>query len=499
MPDARAGDEDERRDPARAERPSPERAWRERASEEDPGELDRGDVRGAGRTPSRTQSSPITNETRAPVGTIRCMEPRAAIALIAQFEWPIEWPDRSELLRYAGVWAGVWLGVLVAAWLADFIAVRVIVRFVRAIVSKTSTTIDDIFVEHKVLQRLTRVVPALVVHSAAPLLFPEGNAGVEVVQRLANAWMIIAVARSADVFLDALVTIGQRSEGTRDKPIRSYVQVAKILLWMATGILTVAVLMDKSPWALLTGLGAMTAIILLVFKDSILGFVASIQIATNDLVRVGDWISMERYGADGDVIDIGLYSVKVQNWDKTVSAIPTKAFTSDSFKNWRGMTESGGRRIKRALSIDMGSVRFLDEEDIARLSKLDVLSESISGRAAEVATWNEQRGIDTTELANGRRLTNLGSFRAYLDAYLSAHPDISDEMTFLVRQLAPGPEGLPIEIYVFSTEQRWVQYEGIIGDIFDHLIASLPTFGLRPFQRPTGADLSALAAATDSR
>ena len=419
------------------------------------------------------------------------MTPHAAIAQLALYEWP----ETEVVLRFGGIW----LGVFFAAFVAGLIASLVIVRLVRTVVSKTRTKVDDVFVEHEVMQRLARVVPALVIHSAAPLLFPEGSSYVEMVQRLANVWMILAAGRALDAFLDALVTLGQRAESTRDKPIRSYVQVAKILLWLAVGILTVAVLMGKSPWALLTGLGAMTAIILLVFKDSILGFVASIQIATNDLVRVGDWISMERYGADGDVIDIGLHTVKVQNWDKTVSAIPTKAFMSDSFKNWRGMTESGGRRIKRALSIDMGSVRFLDEEDIARLTKLEVLSDSIAGRAAEVTSWNEERGVDTTELANGRRLTNLGSFRAYLDAFLSAHPDISDEMTFLVRQLAPGPEGLPIEIYVFSKEQRWVQYEGIIGDIFDHVIASLPTFGLRPFQRPTGADLAALAAATGGR
>lgn len=419
------------------------------------------------------------------------MPPHTAFAQLALYEWP----ETEVLLRFGGIW----LGVFFTAFVAGLIASLVIVRLVRTVVSKTRTKVDDVFVEHEVMQRLARVVPALVIHSAAPLLFPEGSSYVEMVQRLANVWMILAAGRALDAFLDALVTLGQRAESTRDKPIRSYVQVAKILLWLAVGILTVAVLMGKSPWALLTGLGAMTAIILLVFKDSILGFVASIQIATNDLVRVGDWISMERYGADGDVIDIGLHTVKVQNWDKTVSAIPTKAFMSDSFKNWRGMTESGGRRIKRALSIDMGSVRFLDEEDIARLTKLKVMSESIAGRAAEVASWNQQHGVDTTELANGRRLTNLGTFRAYLDAYLSAHPDISDEMTFLVRQLAPGPEGLPIEIYVFSKEQRWVQYEGIIGDIFDHVIASLPTFGLRPFQRPTGADLTALASAVGSR
>lgn len=431
-----------------------------------------------------------TRDNRAQGGRIAHMKlPALALALpLAQESSGFEWPDPDTLLHFGAIWAGV----ILAAVVADLIAISVVIRGVRSIVSRTKTQADDILIEHKVLQRLAGVIPALVVHSAAPLMFPEGSEYVEVVRRVANLAMILAVTRSASGFLDGLIALGKRAESTKDKPIRSYVQVAKILLWLGAGIFAVAVAMDKSPWALLGGLGAMTAIILLVFKDSILGFVASIQIATNDLVRPGDWIAMERYGADGNVIDIGLHTVKVQNWDKTVSAIPTPAFLSDTFKNWRGMTESGGRRIKRSLSIDMRSVRFLNNDDLERLGKVELLKGYLAERTGEVAQWNEERSVDTSELANGRRLTNLGTLRAYLNAYLAAHPQISGEMTFLVRQLAPGPEGLPIEVYVFSEEQRWVQYEGIIGDLFDHLLAALPTFDLRPFQRPTGADLEGL-------
>ena len=392
---------------------------------------------------------------------------------------------------------GIWVGVILAAWLANLIAKRVLVRAVRALIARTRATWDDVLVEHEVFEKLSHIAPALVFYAAAPILFPvPGTDGLaEIIQRVANVWMTLAGARAVNALLDGLIALGRRSEGTREKPIRSYVQVAKIILWLAAGILVVAILMEKSPWALLTGLGAMTAILLLVFKDSILGFVASVQIASNDLVRVGDWIEMPRYGADGDVVDIGLHSVKVQNWDKTVSTIPTRSFMDESFKNWRGMTESGGRRIKRSLAIDMTSVRFLEAADFARLEKIQLLREYLRTRREAVADWNEERDVDSTCLANGRRLTNLGTLRAYLSAYLDAHEDIRDDMTFLVRQLAPGPEGLPLELYVFSGEQRWVQFEGIIADIFDHLLAVLHEFDLRPYQRPTGADLTALAPA----
>lgn len=401
-------------------------------------------------------------------------------------EFPVQYPDIVRI-------GGGWVGVLVGAWLADFIAKRVLVKAVRALIQRTDAKWDDVLIEHKVFERLAHVAPAVILHLAAPLLFEEGSPYVEFVRRFANVWIIVATARALDALLNSFVTIGRRTESTKDKPIRSYVQVAKIVLWAAALILLVAMILNKSPWALLTGLGAMTAILILVFKDSILGFVASIQIAANDMVRVGDWIAMDTYGADGDVIDIGLHTVKVQNWDKTVSTIPTPAFMSDSFKNWRGMTESGGRRIKRSLNIDMTSVRFLNTEDLERLGRVKLLTNYLTSRASEIEQANAEAGVDFASPVNGRRMTNLGTLRAYMASYLASLPDISTSMTFLVRQLAPTTEGIPIEIYVFSREQRWIQYEGLIGDVFDHLLAILPEFDLRPFQRPSGSDFRSLS------
>ena len=265
-------------------------------------------------------------------------------------------------------------------------------------------------------------------------------------------------------------------------------QLGKILLWLVVGILVVAKLLDKDPTSLLTGLGALMTVILLVFKDSILGFVASLQLTRDDLVRKGDWIEVPGYGADGDVLEVTLHAVKVQNWDKTIVTVPTPAMITGGFKNWRGMSESGGRRIKRALSLDMTSVCFLDEELLVRLKKVEYIQQYLDEKVTEVQGWNAEKMVDESSLVNGRRLTNLGTFRAYLELYLRNHPQISQTMTFLVRQLPPSADGIPIQIYVFSKEQRWAEYEAIIGDIFDHILAVLPEFNLRIFQAPSGAD-----------
>lgn len=438
-------------------------------------------------TPPASPLPPATRRLRAATFALSAL----AIALLTgasaapPSELPVQFPD---ILRIGGGW----VGVLAGAWLADFVAKRILVKAVRALIQRTDAKWDDVLIEHRVFERLAHVAPAVVLHASAPLLFEDGSSSVEFVRRFANVWIILATARALDALLNSLVTLGRRTESTKDKPVRSYVQVAKIVLWATALILLVATILDRSPWALLTGLGAMTAILILVFKDSILGFVASIQIAANDMVRVGDWISMDTYGADGDVIDIGLHTVKVQNWDKTVSTIPTPAFMSDSFKNWRGMTESGGRRIKRSLSIDMTSVRFLRAEDLERLGRVELLKNYLGARASEIVEFNEKASVDASSPANGRCMTNLGTLRAYMAAYLASLPNISTSMTFLVRQLAPTTEGIPIEIYVFSREQRWVQYEALIGDIFDHLLAVLPEFDIRPFQKPSGTDFRSL-------
>ena len=383
-----------------------------------------------------------------------------------------------------------WGGVILLAFFSNWVAKRVILRGLRAVAKKTSSQWDDVMVERKVFERLSQLAPALVVYLSAPVLFraEADAAAVDYLRRVANVWMILAGARTLHALLDSLVVIGLEQESTRTKPVRSYAQVVQLIVWVSAGILSVAVLMEKSPSALLTGLGAMTAVLLLVFRDTILGFIASLRIEANEMLRVGDWVEMPKYGADGDVTEIGLHTVKIQNWDKTITTIPTHAFMSDSFKNWRGMTESGGRRIKRSLKLDMTTVRFLGSADIERLSGIQSLRPYLETRAAEIDLWNQENGVDQSTPVNGRKLTNLGTFRAYVEAYLRQLGPIREDMTFLVRQLAPTPEGIPLELYCFSGEQRWAQYEGIMGDIFDHLLSVLAEFDLKAFQVPSGSD-----------
>lgn len=387
--------------------------------------------------------------------------------------------------------------VLLVAFVANWVAKRIIVRGLRALAKRTTSDWDDALVRHRVFTRLSQLAPALVLFAAAPVLFPGESEQLfaTALSRLANLWMVLAGAVAVSSFFDAVALILSEQPATRDKPIRSYVQVAKIVLWLAVAILAVATLMNKNPWTLLGGLGAMTAVLLLVFKDSILGFVASVRIAANDMLRIGDWVEMPKYGADGDVVDIGLHTVKIQNWDKTISMVPTHTFMTDTFKNWRGMTESGGRRIKRSLLIDMTSVRFLEEDDVERLKKISAIAPYLEQRANEVKLFNEAMEVDPSSVANGRRLTNLGTFRAYIEAYLNQLEPIRKDMTFLVRQLAPTTQGVPMEIYCFSGEQRWTFYEGILGDIFDHLLAVVSEFELRVYQQPSSEDMRAFAQA----
>ena len=390
-----------------------------------------------------------------------------------------------------------WATLIFVAWLANFISKRILLRAVRTLVDRSKAQWDDALVEHRVFHRLAHLAPAMVVYAAGPLLFPDEDqeSYQQAMQRLATAWMYFSAGRAISALLDAVVAIGEKRPSKGGKPLRSYSQVAKLVVWLMIGIVMIATLINRSPGTLLTGLGAMTAILLLVFKDTILGFVASIQIASSNMVRRGDWIEMPKYSADGDVLEIGLHQVKVQNWDKTITVIPTYAFMSDSFKNWRGMSESGGRRIKRSISIDMNSVRFLNDDDLQKLQRIKYISEYLAAKKEEVNKWNAEQKFDDSSLVNGRRLTNLGTFRNYLESYLRNHSEIRKDMTFLVRQLEAGKDGLPIEIYVFSAEQRWAHYEAIMGDIFDHVIAVIPEFGLRVFQSPSGADFQSLVSA----
>lgn len=424
----------------------------------------------------------------------RLPEATEPTTVFAPWDWLTE-----QVESLAGGQTVIVLAIVIGtAFLAHTLAQRVMVRAMRKLAERTTVKWDNLLIEHKVFARLAGIAPAIVIFAWAGLLFPDASETEALTRKLALAYMFLVGGRVVAAMLDTVRAVLESDETTDTTAMRSYFQLGKIVLWVVVGILVVAELLDKDPAGLLTGLGALMTVILLVFKDSILGFVASIQLTRDDLVRKGDWIEVPSYGADGDVMEVTLHAVKVRNWDKTIVTVPTPAMVTGGFKNWRGMSDSGGRRIKRAVSVDMNSVRFLDEELLAKLKKVQYIQQYLDERVAEVQSWNQEKKVDESSLVNGRRLTNLGTFRAYVQAYLKNHPQISQSMTFLVRQLPPSAEGVPIEIYVFSKEQRWVQYEGIIGDIFDHLLAVLPEFELRVFQAPTGADWRAIGSSASS-
>ncbi len=378
--------------------------------------------------------------------------------------------------------------VLALAWVANLIVKGIILRGVRHAVKKTNTKWDDALMEQRMFTRLSHLAPAVVIYAAAPIVFAGFESAINTMRLVSTVYMVMVGLFVVDAFLNAVVDIYRTYEFSRRLPIRGFVQIVKILIFFAAGVIVFSVIVDRDPSKLLTGMGAMTAVLMLIFKDSILGFVAGIQLSTNKMVHIGDWIEMPKYGADGDVIDISLTTVKVQNWDKTISTIPAYALISDTFKNWQGMSESGGRRIMRAVYIDMNSIQFCDEAMLEKFKRFWYLNEYIENKRAEVAAWNKDQDVDDSELVNGRRLTNIGTFRAYLVAYLRQHPKINKEMTFLVRQLAPTSKGLAIQIYVFSSDKVWANYEDIQADIFDHVLAVIPQFELRVFQEPAGAD-----------
>ena len=378
--------------------------------------------------------------------------------------------------------------VLIVAVLVNWVTRRVLASFVHRMIRRTRTRWDDILLEREFFARLSHLAPALVIYASARL-FPDYAAWVT---SLALAYMTLVGLGVTGAFLDASLSIYQTYEVSRHRPLRGYFQALKVFVYVLGGIAVLGTLIHESPWKLLSGIGALTAIILLVFKDSILGFVASIQISVNDMVRIGDWIEMPKYGADGDVVDITLQCVKVCNWDKTITTIPTYALVSDSFKNWRGMKEAGGRRIKRAVYLDMNSVRFVDDETQDRFARFAYLGDYLERKQAELDEYNRSLGLDLEQMVNGRRLTNIGTFRAYVREYLRNHPRIRPDMTLLVRHLPPTEHGLPIELYAFAGDTRWAEFEDIQADIFDHILAVLPEFGLRAFQRPSGRDLDSV-------
>lgn len=383
--------------------------------------------------------------------------------------------------------------VLIAAILADLLVRRIILRVIHAAFERTRASWDDRIAQRGVLLRLSRIAPAIIINQSSAAIAGASEVLQVAIERATTAWIIVVAFLTLDAAIDTFHDIYREQPFSRKRPIKGFVQLAKVVLVIVAGILVVTTILDQSPIGILSGLGAMSAVLLLIFRDSILGFVSGIQLSANNLVEIGDWISMPRYDADGDVIDITLQSIKVQNWDKTITTIPIYALVSDSFRNWRGMSESGGRRIKRSVSIDMRSVRFLSDDEFERLQRFRRIQPYLEERQREIDEFNSKHRIEPGDTLTGRRMTNLGVFRAYLERYLREHPLIRQDMTFLVRQLESGPTGLPIEIYVFSSDQRWAMYEGIQADIFDHILAVLPEFGLRVFQEPSGADLTAIA------
>ena len=380
------------------------------------------------------------------------------------------------------------LFIAIICVVANFITKKVVIRIITQIVKKTKFQWDNMLLDRKVFHKLSHIVPAIIIYYFASA-FPTYQ---NVIEKGAMAYLIIMGLIVINSLLNAINDIYQTFEISKIKPVKGYIQVVKIIVVTFGIILVIANLMGKSPLLLLSGIGALSAVLMLVFKDSLLGLVAGIQLTTNDMVRVGDWIEMPKYGADGDVIDISLNTVKVQNFDKTITTIPSYALISDSFKNWRGMQTSGGRRMKRSLFVDTNSISFCTEEMINKFKNIHYLSDYIINREREIAEYNTRNKINQTNPVNGRALTNIGVFRAYISNYLQNHPGINQEMTLMVRQLAPSENGLPIEIYAFTNDVKWAVYETIQADIFDHLFAVAPEFGIQLFQNPSGSDLKSL-------
>ena len=376
----------------------------------------------------------------------------------------------------------------VAALTVNWLLKKVLLRIAAPYLDARSDTVD------RSAAWLTTVIPLLLVSRGIGLVPHLPEEVVNVTVNIARTMIVLSIAMAIGGALDYANELYSRRPESRSRPIKGYVQVVKIAIYFGAAILMIAVLIEQSPLLLLSGLGAMAAVLMLVFKDTILSLVASVQLSSNDMLRVGDWIEMPGMNADGDVVDIALHTVKIRNFDKTITTIPTHRLIADSFRNWRGMNESGGRRIKRALGGDQNSIRFLDDKETDDLKRFRLLDDYLARKQEEIAEWNRHELSSDCDTINARRITNIGTLRAYVIAYLKSHPRIAGAgFTLMVRQLPPGPQGLPLEIYCFTDTVEWPQYEAIQADIFDHMLAILPEFGLRIFQHPSGQDFAQLA------
>ena len=393
--------------------------------------------------------------------------------------------DSQEFIQslFSDQWYSSYLVIGILCLVAYFITSRILLRTVSHLFKKTSTKFDDILIEQRVFNKLPYLVPLIILYNSKDIIF--WNA---LLDRAILSAIAIVFLYSLNAFINAFNEMFKLTDLSKKFSIKSYTQIGKLLINIFGIIVVMAILTGNSPVYLLSGLGALTAVLVLVFKDTILSLVSSVQISSNDLFKVGDWVEAPQFGADGDVIDIALHSVKIQNWDKTISVIPTNKLIDSSFKNWRGMSESGGRRIKRSINIDMNTIKFCTTEMIDRYSKFNVISDYLKVKLEEIQQFNSDSKVEEEGLINGRSLTNIGTFRAYVEGYLRNHNQIHNEMTFLVRQLPPNASGLPIEIYVFSNDTDWASYEKIQSDIFDHLLSVVSEFELKVFQNPSGSD-----------
>ena len=398
----------------------------------------------------------------------------------------------NDLVEIWAPWVSRWLVtflILVLAWLMNYLAKGFMLRFLRFCIKNSKTQWDDKLVQRNLFHRLSHLAPIIVISFFLPQIWVGHPTAEGLIDAFSQIYTMLVVLLVVQALLDAFHDVYRTFEWSKQVPIYSFIQAIKLIVYMVGGVFIVAKLMGKDPSVIFGSLGALTAVLMLVFKDSILGFAAGIHLTTNKMLSLGDWLEMPKYGADGDVIEIGLTTVKVQNFDKTITTIPTYTLISDAFKNWRGMSESPGRRIKRSILIDLHSIRFCDEALLESLASIQAISGYIREKQKEVQAFNQQLVAGGSDHpANGRRLTNIGTFRAYLVAFLRQHPLINQEMTLLVRQLEPTPRGLPLQIYVFSSDKRWVEYEGIVSDLFDHILSVMKEFDLRAYQEPSGLD-----------
>ncbi len=388
-------------------------------------------------------------------------------------------------LAFAYQWVRLFLVVL-AAVVVYFVVKRGLVKAVRDFSKRTQNKLDDLFSQHKVFDLLAFLGSILVLSLGAGLVPQVAS----ILGKLVSVLWALFVALLVDRLLSVGLSVYEQYPVSRRWPLKGYVQVVKLIVYCAAVVVAVCALLEKSPWGFLSGLGALSAVLMLVFRTTLLSFVASFQVISQGLIRVGDWIEMPKYEADGEVVDITLTNLLIQNWDKTLVTVPTYKLLEDSFKNWRGMEEAGGRRIKRAVMVDQATVKFCDGGMIERFKKIHLIRDYVERKVKEIEEHNRRLGIDAqASVVNGRRMTNLGTFRVYMEEYLRQHPQIRKDMTLMVRQLKPTPEGLPLEVYAFVADTRWVYYERIQADIFDHILAAAPEFDLRVFQIPSGGDL----------